>query len=243
MEFLFDLHVHSSASDDGCMEIEKIINTARAKGLSGVAVCDHGKALKKQIDREDFLVIPALELATEYGHLLGLFVTEDIAHESFEDAVIKIKEQGGIAVLAHPFQKNCAEEKIEKISHLLCGVEVFNSRASYKYSDANKKAYAFAKRRGLLFFAGSDAHTEYEIGNACVALEAESLNSEDIKKALLQKENRFCGQSSKRIYIAKSQLIKLKKKKAGAVAYIKWSIFYIKCALLDLFVKGESVCL
>lgn len=242
MEYLFDLHIHSSASHDGCMDIEKIVETAKKKGLSGVAICDHEKVLENPCVFEDFIVIPGVEFSTEYGHLLGLFVKEPIDNGSFADTAMKIKEQGGLCVLAHPFERNFPEEKLSEAVYLLDGIEVFNSRACGKYADANKRAYAFAKKHSLAFFAGSDAHCEKEIGNAYVCLKADSPEPEKIKEALAKNERGVCGKSSKRIYTAKSQLKKLKRQKAGISSYMKWTAFALKCAIKDIICKGEKVC-
>ena len=44
MEVRFDLHIHSEHSPDGCMPLDEIVSCARARGLQGVAVCDHDRA-------------------------------------------------------------------------------------------------------------------------------------------------------------------------------------------------------
>jgi predicted metal-dependent phosphoesterase TrpH len=36
-----DLHIHSSASADGIMEISEIVKAAKERGIDGVAICDH----------------------------------------------------------------------------------------------------------------------------------------------------------------------------------------------------------
>ena len=41
MRLTLDLHLHSQASPDGRMTVEEIAAAARARGLHGVAVCDH----------------------------------------------------------------------------------------------------------------------------------------------------------------------------------------------------------
>ena len=78
MEVKLDLHIHSEHSPDGRMALDEIVACARARGLQGVAVCDHDRALTETWDAPDFLLIPGIELSTDRGHLLGLFVTEQI---------------------------------------------------------------------------------------------------------------------------------------------------------------------
>ena len=74
MELRLDLHIHSERSFDGCMSLSEIAALARERGLNGVAICDHDRVLDEVPEFDDFLVIPATEVSTERGHLLGLFV-------------------------------------------------------------------------------------------------------------------------------------------------------------------------
>ena len=75
MELKLDLHIHSERSPDGIMPLEEIVSLARARGLDGAAVCDHDLALTGPPRFDDFLLIPGVEVSTQLGHLLGLFVT------------------------------------------------------------------------------------------------------------------------------------------------------------------------
>ena len=104
MELKIDLHIHSERSPDGCMTLAEIAARARAAGLDGAAVCDHDRTLEEVPEFPDFLLIPGVEVSTEYGHLLGLFVREPIGTRRFAEAVERIHSQGGLAVLAHPFE-------------------------------------------------------------------------------------------------------------------------------------------
>ena len=87
MEVRFDLHIHSERSPDGRMSLDEIVSCARARGLQGVAVCDHDRALTETWDAPDFLLIPGIELSTDQGHLLGLFVTEQIEARELDAAI------------------------------------------------------------------------------------------------------------------------------------------------------------
>lgn len=83
MELRLDLHIHSERSFDGCMSLSEIVALARERGLNGVAICDHDRVLDEVPEFDDFLVIPATEVSTERGHLLGLFVREPIETRKF----------------------------------------------------------------------------------------------------------------------------------------------------------------
>lgn len=83
MELRLDLHIHSERSFDGCMSLSEIVALARERGLNGVAICDHDRVLDEVPEFDDFLVIPATEVSTERGHLLGLFVENPSKRGSF----------------------------------------------------------------------------------------------------------------------------------------------------------------
>ena len=185
MELKLDLHVHSAASPDGRMTIPELVAAAKAAGLDGVAVCDHDRVWEGEEKFPDFLLIPGVEWSTEYGHLLGLFVSQPMERGSFAETAERIRAQGGLAVLAHPFERSRDPGRIAPIAPLLDGVEVWNGRAERKNRAANAMARIFAENHGLRPFAGSDAHVPQELGNGAVTLEVEEATAEAVKAALL----------------------------------------------------------
>ena len=124
MEVRFDLHIHSEHSPDGCMPLDEIVSCARARGLQGVAVCDHDRALTETWDAPDFLLIPGIELSTDRGHLLGLFVTEQIEARELDAAIDAVHACGGLAVMAHPFERSCDAQRLDAYLDRLDGIEV-----------------------------------------------------------------------------------------------------------------------
>lgn len=235
MRIRLDLHTHSDASYDGRMRVEEIIAAARRAGLQGIAVTDHDVTLTAAPTQPDFLVIPGCEFSTEYGHLLGLFLREPIGKLPFADTLDAIRAQGGIAVLAHPFEHSRDARRIEPIAAQLDGVEVWNGRAERKIRDANALSKAFAAAHGLRPFAGSDAHVPEEIGNGVVMLDVPELSSDAVKAALLNAPVEISGKRGASLCVARSQYTKLKKRRARPAAYGKWLLFAGKCAAEDLF--------
>ena len=224
MEVKLDLHIHSEHSPDGRMALDEIIACARARGLQGVAVCDHDRALTETWDAPDFLLIPGIELSTDRGHLLGLFVTEQIEARELDAAIDAVHACGGLAVMAHPFD----------------GIEVWNGRADRKNPQANAMACALAQRAAKPVTAGSDAHLPEEIGNGVVTLEADALTLPAVRAALLRGATAVDGRRGKARYVAESQLTKRRRTHAGAAAYVKWALFAAKCCLQDITWKGET---
>lgn len=238
MKLRLDLHIHSAASADGRMSPDEILRRCREEGLQGAAVCDHDRVMEERTDA-DFLWIPGVEVSTEYGHLLGLFVTAPIPAGDFAAAVEAIHAAGGIAVLAHPFARRRDGDALLPILPMLDGIEVYNSRAMRKNPRANAMAEEFAAAHGLRRFAGSDAHLAQEVGRAYVTLEVEELSAEGVKTALLAGKVEITGRRSPARYTAMSQLTRRRRQGASPLSYAKWGLFALRCLLQDLFYRGE----
>lgn len=238
MEIKLDLHVHSQRSPDGVMTVGEIVSLAKAKGLNGAAICDHDLALTEAPELDGFLIIPGIEVSTQFGHLLGLFITGPVETRDFFEAVEVIHAQGGLAVLAHPFEHSRDGARLAPAVPLLDGIEVQNSRADRKIHDANILARSFAQVCGLRPFGGSDAHRPQEVGNSFTVVEAEALTPDAVKAALMAGEVSVQGRRSRAWYTARSQLTKRVKTGAGPLAYVKWAAFAAKCCLEDIFWRG-----
>lgn len=223
-----DLHVHSVRSHDGVLDPAAIVSAARAKGIGAVAICDHDKSPTADCfpmrERDGVWLIPGIEYSTEHGHLLGLFLTRTVAEPSagsrmtFADASAEIRAAGGLAILAHPFERSrdfaARAEALLPLLPYIDGIEVFNSRADYKYGGANAAARDFAVAHRLLCVtAGSDAHRVREVGNAYVDLP--DVQDAQALRAALTAGGKPCGRRSPRRYIALSQLTKAKRQRLG----------------------------
>lgn len=239
MELRLDLHVHSHRSPDGRMTIGEIVSLARARGLNGAAVCDHDLALTDPPETDGFLLIPGVEVSTQFGHLLGLFVTGPVETRDFFEAVEIIRGQGGLAVLAHPFEHSRDGSRLAPAVPLLDGIEVQNSRADRKIHDANALARSFAQVCRLRPFGGSDAHCPQEVGNSFTVVEAAEPTLAAVKAALMTGEVRVQGRRSRAWYAARSQLTKRRKTGAGPLAYVKWAAFAVKCCAQDMLWRGD----
>lgn len=239
MDIKLDLHIHSERSPDGCMSVAEIVSLAKSQGLHGAAICDHDAVLPETPELGDFLVIPGVEVSTQLGHLLGLFVSAPVETRDFFEAVELIHAQGGLAVLAHPFEHSRDEARLTPALPLLDGVEVQNSRAERKIREANALARTFAEKHGLRQFGGSDAHCPAEVGNSFTVVDAPELTPDAVKAALLAGNAAAQGRASRAWYAARSQLTKRRKTGAGPAAYAKWAAFAAKCCIQDIFRRGD----
>ena len=241
MQVSLDLHIHSDYSSDGILQLEEIVAGCRAAGLQGCAVCDHERVLTDAVEvPDDFLLIPGVEIATQYGHLLGLFVSQPIETNDFEQAAAAIHAQGGLTVMAHPFAHRIPDSALEPALPLLDGLEVWNSRVEWKHRKANLRAAAFARKHHLFPHAGSDAHVYEELGAGRITLEVDALTAEAVKAALLSGQGTVQGRRTRAWCIAQSQYTKRKKLQVHFGYYVQWFIFAVKCALQDLIYGGGA---
>ena len=239
MELRLDLHIHSERSFDGCMSLSEIVALARERGLDGVAVCDHDRVLEEVPEYDDFLIVPATEVSTGRGHLLGLFVTCPVETKDFDAAVDAIHAQGALAVVAHPFEHSTDARRLDDVMDRLDGVEVWNSRADRKNKNANAMARALAQKWNKPVTAGSDAHMPEEVGGGVTVLEADELSIPAVRAALLRGAKRIEGRRGSAMCAARSQRIKRRKTNAGIKSAVKGILFTAKCALQDRF-NGED---
>jgi predicted metal-dependent phosphoesterase TrpH len=190
----YDLHIHSIYSD-GVLHPEKIVRIARDVGLSGIAITDHntikGGLEAKKSETADFKIIVGSEIKTNRGDLTGIFLTQEIRSRDFRAVIREIHEQGGVAIIPHPFDRNrrSAFKPSEEETMLVDALEVFNSRCMTQ-SD-NDRALYLARKLHMGQTAGSDAHLGREIGNAGIITDAQ-----DLRTAIETNDLEFFGRRS-----------------------------------------------
>ncbi len=106
-----EVHAHTLASD-GMVTAPDLVRAAAAAGLQVVCVTDHDTIpdLAEAIDAGaelDVDVVRGEEVTCVFPpgtHIVGLFIDRPIRmHMSAEDTVDAIHDQGGLAIVAHPF--------------------------------------------------------------------------------------------------------------------------------------------
>ena len=168
----FDLHMHTIHSKDGMQSPYSLFKMMKKKGLRGVAPTEHWRAATlKVIERDGRFIIPACEYkTTDYGEVIGLFVSEHIENRSFVEIAEDVHDNNGLVVLPHPrdilrkytaIRTGLPDELITKHVDLIEGI---NSRCIIDYF--NKRAQKLAKRLNKPMTAGSDGHTSWEMGHA-----------------------------------------------------------------------------
>lgn len=166
-----DLHVHTIHSPDGFCSVRAAVEAARAKGLNGIAITDHntvgGHPEAKKFSKRGFLVIPGVEVSSADCHIVALGVTKLIPRDlPAKETVKRIREQGGVAIAAHPFTLGRKPGLVHKAK--FDAIEVLNSRALLL---SNPLARRFAERHKIPMVAGSDAHFPEEVGLAYTSVD------------------------------------------------------------------------
>lgn len=240
----FDLHIHSEYSYDSFNKINDILKIAKLRGLSGIAITDHGTfrgslEASKQAKRWGLLVIPGMEIATEIGDVVGLFLKKEIITTTFNDVASEIKNQGGLVVLPHPFKRTkfISDEILSKIDL----IEVFNARGeSLGMNYCNQRAYELAIKNRIPMSAGSDAHFLTEIGRGCIDISS-VYSLEELKKNLVGVVEKDIIMHPTSGYMeVLSQFIKSYKMKNKNILFLSCKRF-VKTLQWDIYIKIKNL--
>jgi len=192
-----DLHVHTVYSRDSLIEIEDLVPRCRAEGLDGLAVTDHGtlEGGWRAAERcREIVVIPGMEVETPSGHILALNVERPVEEGlSFVEAVERIHELGGLAVVAHPISllRPLLDVDVLRASRP-DALEVVNA-ASFPHSWMARINRALAMKLGLPMTGGSDAHIPQAIGRAYTVIDSDSRSVSDILEAVREGRTEALG--------------------------------------------------
>ncbi len=167
-----ELHCHTVHSYDGHIEFEGLVRAAKGRQLDVICITDHDKvegALEfqkraKACNTGFEIVIGEERTLADRSHVIGLFLKEAIASDTFDEVVREIREQGGLCVLPHPFRhRDGSLREIARSLEQVSGFEIFNPKCSL---EENLKARALCGS-GPTAVGGSDAHYECDLGE-CV---------------------------------------------------------------------------
>jgi predicted metal-dependent phosphoesterase TrpH len=189
-----DLHIHSTCSD-GLATPEKIVRYAATRtDLKVIAVTDHNsiegglRALEAAADFPEVEVVVGSEITSKWGHILGLYLREDIpAGLSAGETIGAISEQGGIAIIAHPFANRAfGPFGLKSLGHRIDEVafhamEVYNS-SPYLVLANRLASKAFAAGQGIAATGGSDAHVLKAVGHGYTLFRGSS--AQDLKRSI-----------------------------------------------------------
>jgi hypothetical protein len=187
-----DTHIHSKYSYDSLSDPVRILNVARRRGLDAISITDHGsmQAYSSPLRSSDLLIIPGMEVKTNRGDVIGLFLNEPLEGADFFGICEQIRDQQGIVVLPHPYHRPCNPEELVGHIDLL---EVLNSRSR---EEENMRAQALSYKSGIGPITGSDAHTYFEIGRAVTEIDGFYSDLDELRRALLRADKQCSGSCS-----------------------------------------------
>ncbi|MBU1204160.1 MAG: PHP domain-containing protein [Nanoarchaeota archaeon] len=157
-------HIHTRYSKDSILKIQEIKEVMKRNNIIPI-ITDHDTikgALKyKELYKE---CIVGEEITTTEGEIIGLFLKEKIKPGlSPEETAGKIREQGGLVYIPHPFdgiRKNVLKQSnLEIIKPDI--METFNRRSMNSRGDAKTQEYAISNK--IPQIAASDAHTRFDL--------------------------------------------------------------------------------
>ena len=175
-----DMHIHSIASDGTATAAEILDYVDRRTDLDLIAIADHERieaAVECQrlaLERGSRVeVVVAEEVTTRSGHVLGVFLQARLRRGlRLETTVAEIHEQGGLAIVPHPFSaftKGMRKHAIMRV-HLSTdpliywdALEGFNPSTAGRYGRA--ATLRLAAELGLPIVGNSDGHTLETIGD------------------------------------------------------------------------------
>jgi predicted metal-dependent phosphoesterase TrpH len=170
-----DLHTHSCYSQDCLTTPVAFLETCQRKGLDRVAVTDHDTiagALKLK-EMAPGQIIVGQEIHTTQGELIAYFLSEPIPpYRTPQETIELVRAQSGVVGVSHPLDRLRREamgrDALLPLVDQLDFLEVFNARCMFPAD--NRAARTLAVESGLLMTAGSDAHSQWELGRGTVVL-------------------------------------------------------------------------
>jgi Predicted metal-dependent phosphoesterases (PHP family) len=193
-----DVHIHSIASD-GTASAAQILDYAENQtDLDLIAIADHERieaAVECQrLARERgsrVEVIVAEEVTTRSGHLLGVFLQARLKrNQRLETTVAEIHEQGGLAIVPHPFSAftlGMRKNAIMRVHLSTDPLVYWDALEGYNPSTAGRYGRAatarIAAELGLPLVGNSDAHTIDTIGDGHTLFPGTT--ADDYRRAIL----------------------------------------------------------
>jgi hypothetical protein len=203
---LADVHMHTTYSD-GTGTVKEVLDFAESHtSLDVIAITDHDTiegALRARDEAAKqsyrFEVIVGEEISTREGHLLALFLNERIAPgQSVERSIEQVHAQGGLAIVAHPFNRVFRHSVQRSVMNRLLaqpevypdGIETLNG----SFAGIGSSQLAMSLARTVYHWAetgGSDAHTPTAVG--CARTIFTGLTAQDLRASILRCETAPIG--------------------------------------------------
>lgn len=184
---LIDMHTHTSVySTDSNLLPHEALERAAERGLDGVILTEHdvvwpADRTARLAEQIGIVVLPAVEVTTELGHVLVYGLTEHFPRitdsKRLRDYCL---ERGALMYLAHP-ARDPGLRVPRAAMELFDGVEGLNGCDGPLQ---NQSASSRGRNRPLPPIGGSDSHALHEVGTAATEFAADIRSLEDLMAAL-----------------------------------------------------------
>lgn len=211
--YKIDLHLHSTLSHDGGLDIKNIEFIINHNILDQLAITDHNEvdfALKMSQKYPDKIIVGE-EIKTIQGEIIGLFLRKKIRKGmTMAETIHAIRDQEGLCFFPHPYstrRNGLGGLLLEVYYDMVDFIEGFNGRAIIGVS--NKNALKFSQEHSLIYACNSDAHSIKGVGK--VYNMVDEICDRDNLLTQLQKAEHVTGRPGFMEYLAPG-INKLKKR-------------------------------
>ena len=188
-----DLHCHTSASFDSLADPRAVVRAAAARGLTHVAITDHGTidgALRARDAAPAGLdVLIGEEIRTQAGDLIAVFLQRAVPQRlPLGEAIAAVREQGGLVGIPHPFDRRRGSIlgrstlAPDQLAGEVDWIEAYNARVIG--GSGNQRAAEYARAHDVPGVAASDAHSTLEVGVAYSVLDGDPSTPGGLLEAL-----------------------------------------------------------
>jgi len=200
---LIDLHTHTKPlSWDSYLTPDELVERSKGAGLDGICLSEHDffwkpEEIAELAKRHNYLVLPAIEINTDDGHILAYGLTKYVygMHRSHELAQ-HIEETHGVMVAAHPYRRQMPwyieserdyEEALARASRnpayrYCAALEAINGRGTDEENTFSQRLCELMQRPGT---GGSDAHARTDIGRCATEFERRIGTVEELIEELI----------------------------------------------------------
>jgi predicted metal-dependent phosphoesterase TrpH len=166
---LIDLHCHTCPlSACSSLTLDDLVLRARVRGLDGIVLTEHDRwwhprELAAARERTGMLVLGAVELSTDRGHILAFGLRQRaVPIVTLAEAAASARADSALLYLAHP-----ARDGLLRLDDaLLAGLASIEALNGSDPVLRNGSATGLLSRFALPGIGGSDAHTVDEVGRA-----------------------------------------------------------------------------
>jgi hypothetical protein len=195
-----DLQIHSDLGD-GLSSPELILDAAERAGLDVVALTDHddirGAFALRDVAarrRSPVEVVVGVEVTTRSGHLLALWVEDEVPMLcSLDEAIARVHQNGGLAVVPHPLSYltfSIGEGALRQLARhrdrerMVDGIEVRNPSYAGRVR-ATRAAWLNANVLRAAETGSSDAHQAGLVGTCWTDFPGRSAT--DLRRAIVDR--------------------------------------------------------